>query len=201
MGQAVGGDHLAVAGGCTAGGDALQQFKGQLGDGVDLAVCIVQQTAAAGIGAADETAQTDVLHVKAGGLVFDVPLLFKGEGKAVDEADQLGIILVGEAAQLVRPLADSAANPSELQVLAQIFLAAHFDVEAEKVLQKFLKAAPDASADMWIELAKIQHRSGRRTASQQSFIAGYRLDQKRIFERLQKDQELYELAAPLFQKK
>ncbi len=108
---------------------------------------------------------------------------------------------VGEAAQLVRPLADSAANPSELQVLAQIFIAAHFDVEAEKVLQKFLKQAPGASADMWIELAKIQHRSGRRTASQQSFIAGYRLDQKRIFERLQKDQELYELAAPLFQKK
>ena len=108
---------------------------------------------------------------------------------------------VGEAAQLVRPLADSAANPSELQVLAQIFIAAHFDVEAEKVLQKFLKAAPGASADMWIELAKIQHRSGRRTASQQSFIAGYRLDQKRIFERLQKDQELYELAAPLFQRK
>ena len=108
---------------------------------------------------------------------------------------------VGEAAQLVRPMADSAANPSELQVLAQIFLSAHFDAEAEKVLQKFLKAAPNASADMWIELAKIQHRSGRRTASQQSFIAGYRLDQKRIFERLQKDQELYELAAPLFQKK
>lgn len=108
---------------------------------------------------------------------------------------------VGEAAQLVRPIADSAANPSELQVLAQIFLAAHLDADAEKVLQKFLKAAPDASADMWIELAKIQHRSGRRTASQQSFIAGYRLDQKRIFERLQKDQELYELAAPLFQKK
>ena len=108
---------------------------------------------------------------------------------------------VGEAAQLVRPLADSAANPSELQVLAQIFIAAHFDVEAEKVLQKFLKAAPGASADMWIELAKIQHRSGRRTASQQSFIAGYRLDQKRIFERLQKDQELNELAAPLFPRK
>ncbi len=108
---------------------------------------------------------------------------------------------VGEAAQIVRPIADSAANPSELQVLAQIFLAAHLDADAEKVLQKFLKAAPNASADMWIELAKIQHRTGRRTASQQSFIAGYRLDQKRIFERLQKDQELYELAAPLFQKR
>ena len=108
---------------------------------------------------------------------------------------------VGEAAHLVRPMADSAANPSELQVLAQIFLAAHFDAEAEKVLQKFLKAAPNASADMWIELAKIQHRAGRKTAAQQSFIAGYRLDAKRIFEKLQKDQELYEIAAPLFQKK
>ena len=108
---------------------------------------------------------------------------------------------VGEAAQLVRPIADSAANPSELQVLAQIFLAAHLDADAEKVLQKFLKAAPNASAEMWIELAKIQHRSGRKTAAQQSFIAGYRLDAKGIFERLQKDQELFELAAPLFQRK
>ena len=108
---------------------------------------------------------------------------------------------VGEAAQLVRPIADSAANPSELQVLAQIFLAAHLDADAEKVLQRFLKAAPNASAEMWIELAKIQHRSGRKTAAQQSFIAGYRLDAKGIFERLQKDQELFELAAPLFQRK
>ena len=107
---------------------------------------------------------------------------------------------VSEAAQLVRPMADSAENPTELQVLAQIFLAAHLDVEAEKVLQKFLKAAPNASAEMWIELAKIQHRSGRKTAAQQSFIAGYQLDRKGIFEKLQKDQELFELAAPLFQR-
>ncbi len=106
-----------------------------------------------------------------------------------------------EAARLVRPFADSASNPPELQVLAQIFIAAGLDAEAEKVLQKFLKAAPDASADMWIELAKIQHRSGRRTSAQQSFIAGYRLDSRAVFERLQKDQELFEIAAPLFQRK
>ena len=74
------------------------------------------------------------------------------------------------------------------------------DAAAEKVLQKFLKAAPNASANMWIELAKIQYRSGRKTAAQQSFIAGYRLDSKGIFEKLQKDQELFELAAPLFQR-
>ena len=108
---------------------------------------------------------------------------------------------VGEAAQLVRPIADTASNPSELQVLAQIFLAAHLDADAEKVLQKFLKAAPNASQDMWFELAKIQNRSGRKAAAQQSFIAGFRLDKVHAGERLQKDQELYEIALPLFQKR
>ena len=108
---------------------------------------------------------------------------------------------VREAAMLVRPLADAASDPAELQVMAQIFLAAHLEADAEKVLQKFLKAAPNSSPDMWLELAKIQHRTGRKTAAQQSFIAGYRLDAKVAFEKLQKDQELFELAAPLFKRK
>ena len=108
---------------------------------------------------------------------------------------------VREAAMLVRPLADAASDPAELQVMAQIFLAARLDADAEKVLQKFLKAAPQASADMWLELAKVQHRTGRKTASQQSFIAAYNLDKGATLARLQRDQELQELAAPLFQRK
>ena len=105
---------------------------------------------------------------------------------------------VREAAMLVRPIADAASDPAELQVMAQIFLAARLDPDAEKVLQKFLKAAPQASADMWLELAKVQHRTGRKTASQQSFIAAYNLDKGATLARLQRDQELQELAAPLF---
>jgi hypothetical protein len=54
---------------------------------------------------------------------------------------------------------------------------------------------------MWIELSKLQHRNGRKRAAQQSFINGYRINSQEIFRLLQKDQELYEIAAPLFQKR
>ena len=57
------------------------------------------------------------------------------------------------------------------------------------------------NTDSWAELAKIQHRAGRRQAAQQSFIAGYRIDAQGLFNRIQKDQELYEIAAPLFQRR
>ena len=38
-------------------------------------------------------------------------------------------------------------------------------------------------------------------AAQQSFIQGYQIDRQSLFQRLQKDQELYEIAAPLFQRR
>ncbi len=108
---------------------------------------------------------------------------------------------IHEAGMLVRPLSDTTRDQSALQALAQIFLSAHMDADAEKVLQRLLKTAPNAGVDYWLELAKIQHRTGRRTASQQSFIAAYRMDREAAFARLQKDQELQELAAPLFQQR
>ena len=108
---------------------------------------------------------------------------------------------VHEAAQLIRPLVDETDNPSELQVMSQIFLAARLDADAEKVLQKLLKRAPNLSPDPWLELAKIQQRAGRKQAAQQSFVAGYHLDRNAVFARLQKDQELFEIAAPLLQRR
>ena len=47
---------------------------------------------------------------------------------------------------------------------------------------------------------KLQHRAGRRQAAQQSFIAGYNINKQMIFGRLQKDQELYEIAEPLIKR-
>ena len=73
--------------------------------------------------------------------------------------------------------------------------------DAEKSLQKLLKRAPNANQDMWFELAKIQGRTGRKQAAQQSFAAGYRLDKLHAVDRLQKDQELFEIAAPLLQRR
>jgi tetratricopeptide (TPR) repeat protein len=108
---------------------------------------------------------------------------------------------VREAATLVRPLIDTVKSPLELQALAQIYLAARMDAESEKVLQRLLKIAPNTSPDLWLELAKIQHRSGRRMSAQQSFVAAYNMDANGVFARLQKDQELQEIAAPLFQQR
>ena len=112
---------------------------------------------------------------------------------------QLGRVL--EAARLIRPLADKENDPQELQVMAQIFLAARLNADAEKALQKFLTRSPNSNADLWLELAKIQHRAGKKQASQQSFVAAYKIDKNGVFAKLQRDQELQELAMPLFQKR
>ena len=108
---------------------------------------------------------------------------------------------VREAAMLVRPLADAEIRPDELNAMAQIFIAAHMDADAEKVLQKLLRASPNSSAEPWLELAKIQHRTGRKTAAQQSFIAAYKIDREGVFAKLQRDQDLIEIATPLFKRK
>ena len=112
---------------------------------------------------------------------------------------QLGRVL--EAARLIRPLADKENDPQELQVMAQIFLAARLDADAEKALHKFLTRSPNSNADLWLELAKIQHRAGKKQASQQSFVAAYKIDKNGVFAKLQRDQELQELAMPLFQRR
>ena len=75
------------------------------------------------------------------------------------------------------------------------------DADAENTLNRYLKLKPMDDANAWADLAKLQHRTGRRQAAQQSFIQGYRIDAQGLFQRLQKDQELYEIAAPLFRRK
>jgi tetratricopeptide (TPR) repeat protein len=106
-----------------------------------------------------------------------------------------------EAAQLLRPLVERVSEPAALQAMATILLSARMDADAEKCLTRYLKAVPDKDALAWADLAKIQHRQRRTRAAQQSFINGYRINAQLLFGRLQKDQELYEIAAPLFQQR
>ena len=80
-----------------------------------------------------------------------------------------------------------------------MFLEAHLDADAEKALNNYLKLNPKGDANAWADLAKLQFRAGRTQAAQQSFINGYQIDRNALFARLQKDEELYKLAAPLFQ--
>ena len=106
-----------------------------------------------------------------------------------------------EAAQLVRRLIDDVADPMVLKAISTMLIEARLDADAERCLEKYLRAAPNKDAMSWIELAKIQHRTGRKQAAQRSFMAGYRLDSQKVFEKLQRDQELYEIALPLFKRR
>ena len=104
-----------------------------------------------------------------------------------------------EAAQLARGLIDKLTDRESQHALATMFLEAHLDADAERALNNYLKLNPQGDANAWADLAKLQFRAGRAQAAQQSFINGYQIDRNALFARLQKDEELYKLAAPLFQ--
>ena len=107
---------------------------------------------------------------------------------------------IGDAGQLVRALVDKLADAQTLQLAAQMLADAHIDADAEKALSKYLRLrATDANA--WADLAKVQQRQNKRKAAQESFIQAYRLDKNTIFARLQKEQDLYDIAAPLFRQR
>ena len=110
---------------------------------------------------------------------------------------------IGEAGRLSKSLVDAVgqSDDSALKALSMMLLEARMDADAEKAITKYLKLKPKEDAMMWAELAKIQRRAGKREAAQQSFIEGYKLNGRLLFERLQKDQELYQIAEPLFQRR
>jgi len=108
---------------------------------------------------------------------------------------------VNEAVQLVRPIIGQLGDAQALKAAATILMDAHADADAESALNAYLKLEPSSDADAWADLAKLQHRAGRKQAAQQSFIAGYRINPQSLFARLQRDQELYAIASPLFQKR
>ena len=108
---------------------------------------------------------------------------------------------VQEAAQLARTVAGKLTDLEPQRALATMFLEAHLDADAEAALNRYLKINPQGDANAWADLAKLQYRTGRKQAAQQSFINGYQIDRQSLFNRLQRDQELYELASPLFQRR
>ena len=106
-----------------------------------------------------------------------------------------------EALRLARSVVGKIADAASLQSLATMFLETRQDADAEQTLNRYLKLNPTGDANAWADLAKLQYRAGRKLAAQQSFVQGYQIDRQTLFARLQKDQELYELAAPLFQRR
>ena len=114
-------------------------------------------------------------------------------------SDYFQLSRIMEAAQLARPLIDSSNDLGELNALLTITLAARLDADAERVLVKILKIAPNASPDPWLDLAKLQYRTGRKEAALRSFRSAAQIDSNRTMERLRREDELLELARPLLQ--
>ena len=107
---------------------------------------------------------------------------------------------VMESAQMMRTLIDVLADPVALKQVSLVMIDAKLDGDAERVLTKYLKIAPNGDAQAWCELAKIQFRTGRRQAAQSSFIMAYRIDRENVFKQVQRDEELYRIAEPLFKR-
>ena len=106
---------------------------------------------------------------------------------------------IGDAGQLMRGVVDRLDDAPSLRAAVQVLKEAHIDADAEKAMSKYLKVTPN-DANAWADLAKMQQKLGMRSAAQQSFIQAYRLDKNGIYERLKRDQDLYEIAKPLFQR-
>ena len=106
---------------------------------------------------------------------------------------------VMEAAQLLHGVLDKLSGPAELQAASTIFLEAHLDADAETVLNRYLQLNPSGDQGSWFELAKLQARRGDMRGAQGSFVRGYNIERRSAVERLQRDQDLYRIAAPLFQ--
>ena len=108
---------------------------------------------------------------------------------------------VREAAAMLEPVAGRISDPAALRFMSIVFMDAKMSDAAENALNRYLKANPSSDVDAWLDLARLQHRAGKRQAAQQSFVAGYRIDKENVFARLQRDKELYEIAAPLFKRR
>lgn len=104
---------------------------------------------------------------------------------------------IGDAGQLMRTVVDNLSAAADLLAAGQVLSEARIDAEAEKAYGKYLRLhATDAHA--WADLAIVQHRQNKHQSAQQSFIKAYRLDKNLIFQRLQKEETLYDIALPLF---
>ena len=104
-----------------------------------------------------------------------------------------------EAAQTVRGFLPEATQPEELKLLSTLLLAAHLDADAETALKKLLAREPTAAADPWLDLAKLQQKTGRRRDALESFRKAAQIDYNRVTERLRREDELMEIARPLLQ--
>ena len=106
-----------------------------------------------------------------------------------------------EAAQLVRGYIDEAQTAEELGLLSTIIMEAGLRADAEKALNKYLKIAPNADPNAWLNLAKLQAATERRQAALTSIQMAIKAGGQPVIDRVVKDPELMRIAEPLFRRR
>ena len=127
------------------------------------------------------------------------PLTLAEEYKLAQCYRSLGRL--AEAAQIVRKHIDDASSPEELGFISAVVYEAGFMADAERALEKYLALVPKADPAAWLRLSRLQYRSGRKQAALRSFQVAAMADHDGVTKQLGSDQELQEIAAPLFQQR
>ncbi len=132
----------------------------------------------------------------------------KGRKAPLDDRDNFVLMRcyhemgrVEQAAQIALAIHERLKDPNLLRALSIVLLDGGMDAAAENCLSRYLRVCSAGDAEAWIDLAKLQHRSGREQAARNSFLSAYQVDRMAVFERVKTDQDLYEIALPLFQRK
>ncbi len=129
------------------------------------------------------------------------------EGKFTDDDSYLlmrcyiGMGRDEEAAQLALKIFERVNNPQKLRMLSIVLMDNNLHAAAETCLMRYLKVNPTGDVEAWIDLAKIQYRTGRKQAAIRNFAIAYQIDEKTVLDRIQTDKELREIASPLLQRR
>ena len=103
-----------------------------------------------------------------------------------------------QAAQVILPIAFKFTAPQDLKYVATVLMTGEFNAEASRVWKLYLKKVP-RDVEAWAASAKTHARLKLIREAQQDFISGYKADQASMIRIVQKDQELFQIAEPLFQ--
>jgi tetratricopeptide (TPR) repeat protein len=103
-----------------------------------------------------------------------------------------------QSAQVILPIAFKFTAPQDLKYVATVLMAGEFNAEASRVWKLYLKKVP-RDVEAWAASAKTHARLKLIREAQQDFISGYKADQASMIRIVQKDQELFQIAEPLFQ--
>jgi tetratricopeptide (TPR) repeat protein len=103
-----------------------------------------------------------------------------------------------QSAQVILPIAFKFTAPQDLKYVATVLMTGEFNAEASRVWKLYLKKVP-RDVEAWAASAKTHARLKLIREAQQDFISGYKADQASMIRIVQKDQELFQIAEPLFQ--